>query len=171
MRDLVGFVLVGIVMAATAILAWQFIEMDTAIARAREAVLLHEEEQSESVPVDLGLHRLNLSLLFYGKHPHCFDPKVLAEFSPDYPDYAQRIHQEGYVTISFTIDESGLVREPRVVDEGPKQFGFAAATMKVFPLWQFQPQLQSGRPIPSESRVQVTFTGELPVVVVGSCDE
>jgi hypothetical protein len=63
-----------------------------------------------------------------------------------------------------------LVQNPIVIAEQPKGFGFSSAAMKVFPLWNFRPQERDGKPISAESRIQVTFTGQPPVITVGSCD-
>ena len=42
---------------------------------------------------------------------------------PIYPKSALRQRKEGYVVVEFTVDEKGMVRDPRVVvNEGGKTF-------------------------------------------------
>ncbi len=44
------------------------------------------------------------------------------------------------------IDESGQVREARVVDSAPAGF-FDAAVLEVAPSWRFEPATYRGRPV------------------------
>jgi TonB family protein len=167
-RDFVGFLLVGGMAAATVAATVQFIELQDRISHARD-VVIQAEQENQAVPVDLGLDRLDFSAILH-KPLRCYEPKSIIEFSPDYPEFALGTHQQGYVTIAFVVDASGLVQNPKVIAEQPKGFGFADAAMKVFPLWQFKPAERDGKSVSAESRIQVTFTGALPVIGVGSCD-
>lgn len=66
--------------------------------------------------------------------------------SPAPPPEAQRKRISGYVTLRMVIDESGQVREARVVDSAPAGF-FDAAVLEVAPSWRFEPATYRGRPV------------------------
>lgn len=66
--------------------------------------------------------------------------------SPTPPPEAQRKRVSGYVTLRMVIDESGLVREARVVESSPAGF-FDAAVLEVAPSWRFEPATYQGRPV------------------------
>ena len=66
--------------------------------------------------------------------------------APAPPPEAQRKRVSGYVTLRMVIDESGTVREARVVESSPTGF-FDAAVLEVAPSWRFEPATYRGRPV------------------------
>lgn len=66
--------------------------------------------------------------------------------APAPPPEAQRKGVSGYVTLRMVIDETGSVREVRVVESSPVGF-FDAAVLEVAPSWRFEPATYKGRPV------------------------
>jgi protein TonB len=74
-------------------------------------------------------------------------PKPLgSNRSPAPPPEAQRKRVSGYVTLRMVIDESGQVRDARVVESSPTGF-FDAAVLEVAPSWRFEPATYRGKPV------------------------
>lgn len=69
--------------------------------------------------------------------------------NPIYPTSALRQGKEGYVIVEYTVDEKGLVRDPRVVvTEGDKAFEQPALdAVKTF---RYAPRFIDGRPVAVE---------------------
>lgn len=67
-----------------------------------------------------------------------------------FPKRAQRQGKEGRVLIEFTVDASGFVREPRVVElEGANDLGQAALDSVV--QWRYAPRFVDGKPTATEN--------------------
>lgn len=66
--------------------------------------------------------------------------------APAPPPEAQRKGVSGYVTLRMVIDETGRVREARVVESAPVGF-FDAAVLEVAPTWRFEPATYKGKPV------------------------
>jgi TonB family protein len=67
-----------------------------------------------------------------------------------FPVRAQRQGKEGQVLIEFTVDASGFVREPRVIDlKGFDYFGQAALDSVV--QWRYAPRFVDGKPTVTEN--------------------
>jgi TonB family protein len=75
---------------------------------------------------------------------------------PVYPADALRNHVEGWVEVSFTITETGSVRDVEVVDSQPHGVFDTAATEAVEG-WRFRPRLANGRPVAHRSYVTLKF--------------
>ena len=82
MRELSGFLLIAAITATTIALVPRFIAFDRDVARASKARIQGAEEESRSVPVDLGLGRPDFSAIF-GKPVRCYEHKPVIAFSPD----------------------------------------------------------------------------------------
>jgi len=67
----------------------------------------------------------------------------LVRIQPQYPRSAAMNFIEGYVTIEFTIDESGAVRDPRVIESSPPRI-FDRAALRAILRWKFKPRVEDG---------------------------
>ena len=76
-----------------------------------------------------------------------------------YPADALRNHIEGWVELSFTITETGSVRDVEVVDSQPQGVFDTAATEAV-EAWKFRPRLANGQPVAHRSQVTLRFNVE-----------
>jgi TonB family protein len=72
--------------------------------------------------------------------------KPLSRIEPKYPLSAARSGQEGWVKVSFVIDEKGNVVDPLVQDSsGIKSFEKEA--LRAMKKWKYSPAIQDGKPI------------------------
>lgn len=78
-------------------------------------------------------------------------PRVLKQVQIVYPESAKQARIEGPVRLSVTIDESGSVREVRVL-EGPG-FGLNEAAEQALRQFQFSPAELEGKKVP----VRITY--------------
>lgn len=77
----------------------------------------------------------------------------LVRISPPYPYRAALADIEGWVTVEFTVTETGAVADARVIDAQPPRI-FNEAALKAILNWRFQPRKINGIPI----RVRATQT-------------
>jgi TonB family protein len=75
---------------------------------------------------------------------------------PVYPTAAFRDHVEGWVELSFTITETGTVRDIEVVDAEPRGV-FESAASEALGAWRFKPRLANGQPVSRRSTVTLRF--------------
>jgi TonB family protein len=81
----------------------------------------------------------------------------LFRLPPEYPISAARAGREGMVQISFIIDESGFVTEPKIVmSEGGS--GFEKESLKAIKRWRFAPKFVDGKAVATPSKVQLDYT-------------
>ncbi|QYK04113.1 TonB family protein [Shewanella zhangzhouensis] len=79
--------------------------------------------------------------------------------NPEYPMELVRRGKSGWAEISFTVDEMGMVRDPKVLDsEGGK--GFEKASMEALSAWRYAPKFEDGKPVKAESSVRLDFRVE-----------
>lgn len=71
------------------------------------------------------------------------DVVPLVRINPQYPRDAQMNQIEGYVTIEFTITETGSVRNPRVIDSQPPRV-FDRDAIRAILRWKFKPRVVDG---------------------------
>jgi len=71
------------------------------------------------------------------------DVVPLVRINPEYPQRALSRGIEGWVTIQFTITETGSVAEPTVVDSSPKGM-FEEAALKAIAKWRYNPKVEDG---------------------------
>jgi TonB family protein len=80
---------------------------------------------------------------------------VIHQVTPRFPMRAKRIGvEQGVVTLEFTIDKSGAVKDAVVVTAEPARV-FEEEALKALAHWRYQPKLVNGTP--AESRRRFTF--------------
>lgn len=67
----------------------------------------------------------------------------IVTIAPNYPRKALIAKIEGYVTMSFTITETGTVVGPKVVDSKPKRI-FDREAMRAILKYKFKPKVENG---------------------------
>lgn len=82
-------------------------------------------------------------------------PRARLQASPLYPFEAKRTGREGMVTVEFTVDEGGVVLEPRVVSSTDRIFD--EATLRAVAKWRFEPGRRSGRIVRFRMALPVVF--------------
>jgi protein TonB len=65
---------------------------------------------------------------------------------PDYPASAEARGISGWVQLEFTVTETGLVRDARVVSSRPAQV-FDGAALTAIARWRYRPQILNGRAV------------------------
>ena len=89
------------------------------------------------------------------KPAQVFAAAVLEQTSPRFPSKAKRLDiTEGKVSIDYTVDASGGVRDLRVVASSPKGI-FDDAAIEALKQWRYRPKVVDGKPV--ESRLRFTF--------------
>ncbi|NBB92988.1 MAG: TonB family protein [Gammaproteobacteria bacterium] len=81
----------------------------------------------------------------------------LVRIQPQYPRDAAIAEIEGWVQIEFTIDETGSVRSPRVIDSRPPRV-FDRAAIRAILRWKFKPRIVDGQPQPRQATQTIEFT-------------
>lgn len=83
---------------------------------------------------------------------------VITKVTPAFPARAKRRGIEaGVVTVEYTIDSSGSVKDAVVVKADPPSF-FDEAVLDAIRQWKYQPKLVNG--VPVDSRQKFTFRFE-----------
>jgi len=86
------------------------------------------------------------------------DASPIVRIEPKYPIQAQRDGKEGWVKLSFTINEVGGVEDVEIIDAKPKRL-FNKAAKRALKKWKYKPKVVDGKP---ERRpgltVQLDFT-------------
>jgi protein TonB len=91
--------------------------------------------------------------------PVYLDSRELEQIStadPVYPAAAMRNRQEGWVTLEFTVTDSGTVRDPLVTDAEPSGV-FDAAAITAVEQWRFRPRVANGRAVEVRTSVTLRF--------------
>lgn len=73
------------------------------------------------------------------------DPVVLVRVAPQYPPRAAERGVQGWVLVEFTIDPTGAVRDPVVIDADPKGV-FERAAIRAVERWKYRPKIEAGKP-------------------------
>ena len=76
------------------------------------------------------------------------EPTPLAYFMPKYPSAAAG--KEGKVTVRFTIDEAGFVRNPNIVETQGSSY-FEIEVLKVIEKFRFAPRFVDGKPVATDN--------------------
>ena len=84
------------------------------------------------------------------------DIKPTLKIPPEYPRRALRSGIEGVVTVEFTIAKDGKVKNPVIIKATPPDI-FNRAVLKVITRWQFNPEIENGKPIEARARQNVKF--------------
>lgn len=78
------------------------------------------------------------------------------KINPKYPPRALRSGIEGVVTVEFTINTDGTVKDPVVVKADPPKI-FDREVLKTIVKWKFNPEMENGKPVERRARQNVTF--------------
>ncbi|RFF30304.1 energy transducer TonB [Wenzhouxiangella sediminis] len=85
------------------------------------------------------------------------DVVPLVRIQPQYPRDAAVAQIEGYVTIQFTIDETGSVRSPRVIDSQPPRV-FDREAIRAILRWKFKPRVVDGQAVERQATQTIDFS-------------
>lgn len=78
--------------------------------------------------------------------------------APRYPPELLGRGREGFVEISFTVDELGFVRDPEVINEGDDHRGFEEAALKAVERFRYAPRFEDGEAVAVEGvKTRITF--------------
>lgn len=77
------------------------------------------------------------------------DARPIVRIDPEYPPDASRDGIEGWVELSFSIDESGAVKGVSVIDSEPKRV-FDRAAKRALQRWKYQPKREQGQTVVQE---------------------
>jgi len=84
------------------------------------------------------------------------DVVPLVRINPQYPRDAAMNQIEGYVTIEFTITETGSVRNPRVIDSSPPRV-FDREAIRAILRWKFKPRVVEGVAVERRATQTIEF--------------
>jgi len=73
-----------------------------------------------------------------------------------YPPAAVRTRQEGWVLVSFTVDEEGRTRRVKVLDSKPGRI-FDRAAIEAVDRYRFDPAMKNGVAVSSEKQQRIEF--------------
>lgn len=80
----------------------------------------------------------------------------LVRNKPRYPRRLKKRRIQGHVIVEFTIDTSGRVTEPKIVESQPSG-AFDKAVLKSIKRWKFQPKHSNGLAIAVRTRQRIEF--------------
>lgn len=80
----------------------------------------------------------------------------LVRVLPEYPERARAQRLEGYVTMRFTVTETGAVSDPEVIASEPPGY-FDRYALRAILKWKYQPQLADGKPVSVVSYARIKF--------------
>jgi protein TonB len=89
--------------------------------------------------------------------PVIVNPTPISRGGLFYPDRAAERNITGYVDFSFIIKTDGSVGDPQIIGEVPEGYGFAAAALKAFARWKFEPKRVDGVAVPAPAKIRITF--------------
>jgi TonB family protein len=82
-------------------------------------------------------------------------PRVKNQKPPVYPAHLKRTGIEGKVEVGFIVDETGKVRNARIIFSSNSDFDVAA--LEAVESWTFEPGLRNGRPVKTNMSVPMNF--------------
>ena len=74
------------------------------------------------------------------------DATPIVRIEPKYPVQAARDGKEGWVKLSFTINEVGGVEDVDVIDSDPKRV-FDREARRALSKWKYKPKIEDGKPM------------------------
>ncbi|HMB38485.1 MAG TPA: energy transducer TonB [Wenzhouxiangellaceae bacterium] len=84
------------------------------------------------------------------------DVVPLVRINPQYPRDAAMNQIEGFVTIEFTITETGSVRDPRIIDSKPPRV-FDREAIRAILRWKFKPRVVDGTAVSRQAVQTLDF--------------
>ena len=126
-----------------------------------------EVEQLTTEMPDIEMPELNLSMTGSGpmlgnvgmNRTEEGDIVPLVRINPQYPRDAAMNQIEGYVTVEFTITETGSVTSPRVIESRPPRV-FDREAMRAILRWKFKPRIIDGVAVSRTATQTLQFTLE-----------
>ena len=85
------------------------------------------------------------------------DVVPLVRINPQYPRDAAMNQIEGYVTLEFTITETGSVRNPRVIESRPPRI-FDREAIRAILRWKFKPRVINGEAVTRQATQTIEFS-------------
>lgn len=122
------------------------------------------EQQVQQLP-QLDMPKINVPMSGQGPFLGTFtaadrtaegDVVPLVRIQPQYPREAAIAQIEGYVTLEFTIDELGSVRNPRVIDAKPPRV-FNREAVRAILRWKFKPRVVDGQAVSRVATQTIEF--------------
>lgn len=83
-------------------------------------------------------------------------PRTRFQPAPLYPFEGKKDGMRGEVQVEFVVDESGLVRDPRVINSSHRMF--EEPTLRAVAKWKFEPGRRHGRVVAFKMAIPVVFT-------------
>lgn len=83
----------------------------------------------------------------------------IVRINPIYPRDAAMNGIEGWVTLEFTITETGTVKSPKVIDANPPRI-FNREAMRAILKWKFKPRVVDGVAVERRATQTIDFTLE-----------
>lgn len=83
----------------------------------------------------------------------------IVRINPIYPRDAAMNGIEGWVTLEFTITETGTVKSPKVIDSNPPRI-FNREAMRAILKWKFKPRVVDGVAVERRATQTIDFTLE-----------
>jgi TonB family protein len=74
------------------------------------------------------------------------EPEPLFRRYPEYPQRDLRRGNEGWVQVGFVLDDSGMVRNPTVIDSTVSE-GMNRAALDAIKDWRYAPRFENGSPV------------------------
>lgn len=68
----------------------------------------------------------------------------IVAITPEYPERAKRSGAEGFVTLEFTVDRRGQVRDPRVLEAEPRGI-FERSALQAIERFRYRPRVVNGK--------------------------
>lgn len=91
------------------------------------------------------------------KIAEAIDPIPVKRVHPEYPPESARIGQQGWVKVSFVVNQKGRVVDPVVLDSSGGR-GFEREAIKALKKWRYEPATENGQPVEScANKVQLDF--------------
>lgn len=118
------------------------------------AIHLHEGDE------DLFDEQLTAAGALPARFTNSQDQVPILKYAPIYPELAARARAEGYVVVEFTVDETGRVRDPHVVEsysEKGQGEWFHEAALDAAKKFRYIPRYADGEPV-STPRVRNKLT-------------
>lgn len=82
-------------------------------------------------------------------------PKLLLMINGEFSDEARRSKYSGTVMLGFVVGTDGRAHQARVLRGG--EMGLGQAALRVLPLWRFEPARQAGKPVASQTQIEMSF--------------